>query len=77
VDEDIITGIFCDVDDFCAALEKYVKARLHMPGGAYPTSESCQLHGQPAGGPGRVQFSAAQAFHSDEGRKGACFDPRL
>ena len=28
MDEDIITGIFCDVDDFCAALEKYVKARL-------------------------------------------------
>ena len=28
MDKDIITGIFCDVDDFCAALEKYAKARL-------------------------------------------------
>jgi len=33
-------------------------------------------HGQPVGGPGRVQVSAVQAFHSDEGWKGACFDPR-
>jgi len=28
MDEDIITRIFCDIDDFCVALEKYVKARL-------------------------------------------------
>ena len=40
-------------------------------------SESCELHGQPAGVVGCVQFSAAQTFHSDEGRKGTCFDPRL
>jgi len=32
VNEDIITGIFCDVDDFCGALEKYVKAIITASG---------------------------------------------
>jgi hypothetical protein len=28
MNEDIITGIFCDVDDFCKALEAYCKSCL-------------------------------------------------
>jgi hypothetical protein len=35
MDEDIITGIYCDVDDFCKALERYCKSRL-LPGGKKP-----------------------------------------
>jgi hypothetical protein len=35
MDEDIITGIYCDVDDFCKALEGYCKSRL-LPGGKKP-----------------------------------------
>ena len=35
MDGDSITGIYCDVDDFCKALEGYCKARL-LPGGKAP-----------------------------------------
>ena len=35
MNEDIITGIYCDVDDFCKALEGYCKSRL-LPGDKAP-----------------------------------------
>jgi hypothetical protein len=35
MDEDIITRIYCDVDDFCKALESYCKAHL-LPNGKSP-----------------------------------------
>jgi hypothetical protein len=33
MNDDIITRIFCDVDDFCIRLERYCKARLLPPSG--------------------------------------------
>jgi hypothetical protein len=33
MDNDSITRIFCDVDDFCARLERYCTARLLPPSG--------------------------------------------
>ena len=35
MNEDSITGIYCDVDDFCKALEGYCKSRL-LPHGKAP-----------------------------------------
>ena len=36
MNEDSITEIFCDVDDFCKALENYCKSRLLPEGGKAP-----------------------------------------
>jgi hypothetical protein len=45
---EVITRIYCDVDDFCKALERYCKARC-LPGekksGWFPSSRRLSLSG--------------------------------